>query len=100
MSRLHEDVDHVAVLVHSPPQVLLPILNLDEHFVQIPGVAQLAPTSPQRAGILRPEGAASPSNRLVGDRNPALREQVFRVAEAETETVVQPDRLTDDFGRE
>ena len=39
---LDEDVDHVAVLVHGTPQVLLPPLDLDEYLVQIPGVAHPA----------------------------------------------------------
>ena len=41
-SRLHEDVDDVAVLVHGAPQILLPPLDLHEHLVQVPGVAQAA----------------------------------------------------------
>jgi len=38
-------------------------------------------------------------NRLVGDRDSPLSEQIFRVAEAETEPVIQPHSVTDDFGR-
>ena len=37
---LDEDVDHVAVLVHGPPQVLLPASKPDEHLVQMPGVTE------------------------------------------------------------
>ncbi len=37
--RLYEDVEHVAVLVHGPPQILLPPPDLDEQFIQMPGVA-------------------------------------------------------------
>ena len=39
-SRLHEDVDDVAVFVHGAPQILLATLNRDEQFVQMPGVTQ------------------------------------------------------------
>ena len=39
---LDQDVDHVAVLVHGTPQVLLPPLDFDEYLVQIPGVAHPA----------------------------------------------------------
>ena len=41
-----QDVDHVAVLVHGPPQILLPPLDLDEYLVQMPGVAHAAPAAP------------------------------------------------------
>ena len=37
---LHEEVDHVAVLVDRRPQILLPPLNVDEQFVQVLRVAQ------------------------------------------------------------
>ena len=43
---LDQDVDHVAVLVHGPPQILLPPLDLDEYLVQMPGVAHAAPAAP------------------------------------------------------
>jgi hypothetical protein len=36
---LVEDVDHVAVLVHGPPEILLAPVDVDEQFVQIPGIA-------------------------------------------------------------
>ena len=98
-SRLDEDVDDVAVLVHGAPQILPPALNCDEEFVQIPGVAQPAPASPQGPRILRSERSTPAPNRLVGDRDTSLSQQIFRVAEAETEPVVQPDGVTDNFGR-
>ena len=45
--RLHQDVEHVAILVHGPPQILLPPPDLDEQLVQMPGVALAAPAVPQ-----------------------------------------------------
>ncbi len=44
--RRYKDVDHVAVLVHGTPQILLPPLDLDEYLVQMPGVAHAAPAAP------------------------------------------------------
>ena len=39
-------------------------------------------------------------NRLVGDRHASLREEIFGIAEAEAEPMVEPDRVADDVGRE
>ena len=94
--RLDEDVDHVAVFVHGPPQVLLPAPNPDEHLVQIPGVTLAAAPGPQAPGVVEPEGRAPLPDRLVGDGDSALGQQILDVAEAETEPVVQPHRVTDD----
>jgi len=44
--RRHQDVAHMAVLVHGPPQILLPPPDLDEQRVQMPGVALTAPPAP------------------------------------------------------
>ena len=42
-SRLHEDVDHVAVLVHGAPEILSPALNGDEDLVEMPYIVHPAP---------------------------------------------------------
>jgi len=34
-SRLHQNIDDRSVLVHSPPQVVLDSITIDEHFVQM-----------------------------------------------------------------
>ena len=39
-------------------------------------------------------------NRLVGHGDAPLSEETFGIAEAQTETVVEPDGVTDDFRRE
>ena len=37
---------------------------------------------------------------IVGDRDPALGEQIFHVPETQAEAKVEPDGLRDDVGRE
>ena len=51
-SRLHEDVDDVAVFVHRAPEILSLTLDRHEHFVQIPGVAHAAPAEAQPPRIV------------------------------------------------
>jgi hypothetical protein len=98
-SGLEKDVDHVAVMVDGPPKILLTPLNIDEQFVQVPGVAHRPPAAPQRARIRRPERATPLPNGLVGHDNAPLGEEIFRIAEAQTEPMVEPDGVTDDLGR-
>ena len=40
------------------------------------------------------------ADRLVGDRDAALRQQIFDVAKAQGEPEIEPDRLLDDLRRE
>ena len=50
-TRLHEDVQHVAVLIHRAPEILLAAVERDEEFVEMPRVALLTAPAPQRLGI-------------------------------------------------
>jgi hypothetical protein len=95
--RLDKDVDDIAVLVHGTPQILLPPLDLHEHFVQIPGVAHAAPQPPR---VVEPERQTPVPNSLVGDGDAALGQQVFGIAKTQADAVVEPDGVTDDLGRE
>ena len=98
--RLHEDVDDVAVLVHRPPEVLPLSLDGHEQLVQIPRVAHSPASAPQPPRVVEPERLTPLPNRLVGDGDAALGQQVFCIAKAKTETMIEPDGVADDFGRE
>ena len=45
-SRLHQDVEYIAVLVHSAPQILPASVECHEQLVEMPRVAQPAARSP------------------------------------------------------
>ena len=38
-SPLHQDVEHYAVLIHRPPQIVPLLVDRDEYFIQVPFVA-------------------------------------------------------------
>ena len=84
-SGLHQDVDLVPIFVDRPPQVLLPALNPDEQLIQMPDVALPTPPGPQPSSVVDPELQAPLPDRLVGDRDPAFREEILHVPETETE---------------
>jgi len=52
---LDEDLNHVAVLVDGPPEILLAAVDVHEQFVQVPGVAQASLPAPEDAGVRRTE---------------------------------------------
>jgi hypothetical protein len=56
MMRLDQDVDHVAVLIHNTPQIVLLAVDSNEDLVQVPVVAE--PTVPLKTSF-RTESTAS-----------------------------------------
>ena len=52
-ARLHQDVDHVAVLIHRKPEILLLAVDSNEDLVQVPNVAEAALAPLQRSNIVR-----------------------------------------------
>jgi hypothetical protein len=91
---LEEDVDHVAVLIDGPPQILLAPLDVHEEFVQMPGVAQASLPTPEDTSVCGTEGETPLPNRLIGHGDAPLGEEIFGISEAQTEPVVQPDRVS------
>ena len=94
--RLDENVNDIAILVHGPPQILPPPLNIHEHFVQIPGVAHAAPAVAQAPRVVESERQSPLPNRIIRDSNAALGEKIFDISETQAEPVVEPDGVADD----
>ena len=98
--RLDEDIDDISVLVDSPPEILPLALDRHKELVQVPGVAQATFPPLELSSVLRPELPTPLANGFVGDDDPPLGEEILDVSEAQTESVVEPDRVADDFLRE
>jgi hypothetical protein len=99
-ARLNQDVDHVAVLIHGPPEILLLAVDSNEHFVQVPGVSQSPLPTLQFPRIVGTELLTPQPDRLIRNNNSPLGEQILYISEAQAEAMVDPDRVTDDFCRE
>jgi hypothetical protein len=69
-------------------------------FLAATHVAQGRLPTPQATSVLRTEPPTPLSNRLVGDGDAALSEEIFGISKAHTEPVVEPNGVTDDFRRE
>jgi hypothetical protein len=78
-ARLHQNVEHVAVLVDRAPQVPLCAVDLDEHLIEVPFVAQPRTTTAQLVRVLLPEPVAPGPDPYAGVRT--IRGGGFRKAQ-------------------
>jgi hypothetical protein len=97
---LYEDIESVAVLIHSPPQIVTCAMNAEEDLVEVPLVARLGAPATALIGMRLPELLAPLPDRLVGDDDATSQQPRFDIPGAQTEAVVEPDAMADDRGRE
>ena len=89
-SRLHKNIDHVAVLIDGTPQIVPLTIDRDEHFVQKPSIAESTMPSSQSPCVVWSELSAPAAYGLAGDPNSPLRQQILDISQADTESVVEP----------
>ena len=97
---LYQYVDHVTVLVHSTPEILLLAIDPHENFVQVPDIAETTLAALQLSSILGTELLTPMSNGFIGNDNAAFGEKIFHISEAHTEAIIDPDGMANDFNRE
>jgi len=94
-----QNIDHVSILIDGPPMIEALALDGDEEFIDVPDVAEPSLFSPQSSSIGRTELLTPISDRLVRHNDAPLSEQVFDVAKAQGEPMVQPNGVADDSRR-
>ena len=95
----YQDVENISILIDCSPQVELLTLNLHEDFVYVPDVTAPPKFPSNLPSVFCPELRAPEPDRLVGDDDSTLGEQVFDIPKAECESMVEPDTMTNDLGR-
>ena len=80
---LNEDVDHIPILVNSPPQIMPLALNVHEELVQVPDVSHTTLPTPEVPCVVESELLTPLPNGLVGDDDSAFRKEVLDVSEAQ-----------------
>ena len=98
-SASYKNIDYVSILIDCSPQVVALTLDGDEEFIDVPDVAEPPLPPPQISSIGRTEFSTPVSDCFVGDKDSALREQVFYVSKAQGEPMVEPNSVADDFWR-
>ena len=96
----HQDIEDVAILVNGSPKIMTFPSDGDEQLVHVPDVPEPTLSPPQSAGVLGSKLSAPESNGFVEYSDAPLREKVFDIAKAQSEPMVQPNRVADDLGWE
>jgi hypothetical protein len=97
---LHRNTEHVALLIHRPPEIMTLPTNGEASCIQVPHVARSgAPTTPL-IGAGWPRLHTPLANPFVGHEDPAGESPRFDIAIAQTEAAIQPDFRADDLSRE
>jgi hypothetical protein len=96
---LHQQIENLAFIVDGSPKPKLPTRNHHGHLVEMPSRGRLWASTAQFSGEKRPELQNPSPHRFVGDIQPTLSEQIFDVALAEREAVIEPDGVLDDRRR-
>jgi hypothetical protein len=97
---LHQYIQHVPVLINSPPQIVLFPVDGEEDLIEMPRITGLCPPPAQLVRVVLAKCAAPLPDRLIREDDPARCQQFFYVAIAEGESILEPHGLTDNLGRE
>jgi hypothetical protein len=69
---LYQDINDIAILINSPPEILALSLNGHKHFIEVPRITQAPLSFFEFVGIIRPKLLAPLANRFVGDDDPTF----------------------------
>jgi hypothetical protein len=95
---LHKDVEHLAILIDSQPEIMLLAADADKHLIEEPFVARPWAAAPQCVGEHPAEPQAPVTDAFVADDDAAGGQDQFDVTQAEVEAVIQSDGVLDDLG--
>src|SRR5262245_33244193 len=98
-STLHQDIQHVPILIDCPPQIVVLTLDDQRHFIEVPFVARPGTAATKLIGILLAKLATPLANSFIGYDYASFKQQLFDIAKAEAEAKVQPHRVADDLDR-
>ena len=96
---LQKNIDDIAMLVDRAPQVMLFTSDLDEDFIDKECVSIARVLAAQSLGNLSPKLDAPEADQFTADGNTPFGEEVFYISVAQTESMVQPNGVTDYLGR-
>jgi hypothetical protein len=99
-SLLHQNVQDLALIVHSAPQVHAPAADLHHHLVEMPATGGRRPASAQVGCDQWPKLDHPAAYCLATDLDPALGEQLLDVPDTQGEAEIQPHSIADHLRRE
>jgi hypothetical protein len=96
---LNEDIDHIPILIDSTPEIVPLALDVHEELVHVPDVSLTTLPTSEAPSVVESELLTPLANGLMGDDDSPLCQELLNISEAQTESVIQPHRVTDDLGR-
>ncbi len=99
-ARLQKYIDHLTVLVNSSPQIVLFALNFHEYFIYIERITVALVFSTEPSGEFGSEFRAPKPDGFIAYGDAPLGEQILDIPVTEIESVVEPNGVADDIGRE
>src|SRR5215467_6555666 len=97
---LHEDVQHVIVLVDRAPGVMALPVDGQEHLIQVPLVPWLGASVLQLIRVVLPKLQTPLADGLMGHVDATLAQDLLYVAVAQREAIIEPDTMADDLAGE
>lgn len=98
-STLHQDINHLTILVHSSPEIELLAFNLDDDFIEMPLIRRLRTTAANLVGIDLGKFEAPLADRFISNLDASIEHHFLDISETEGEGEIQPDAIGDDLGR-
>ena len=99
-ARLQQNIDDVAVLIHGTQKILLLAVDPDEEFVQMPAITEATLFLLKTSGVVGSEFSAPSPDGFLRNNDSAFGQKIFNITEAQTEAMIDPHGVTDDFRRE
>jgi hypothetical protein len=96
---LDQDIQNLSFAINGAPQIDQTSVDLEIDFVEMSCHVRLRPAFAQRCCDLGSKMIDLSSHGLIGHSDPALCQEIFDVAEAESKSDIEPDRLLNDHGR-
>jgi hypothetical protein len=77
---------------------MLPSSNGNHNLVEVPNITAAWPPASEAAGVVWPELQGPPANGLIGHDDAALEQHLFDQPQAQRESEIEPNRMSDDLG--
>jgi hypothetical protein len=98
-SFLHENVQHLAILINRAPEIMAFSMNRDKHFINVPCVSQASLATSQLFGKEGAEFQTPLAHGFVTDAHPTTGQEIFDITKTKTETMVEPYGVGDNLRR-
>lgn len=99
-ARLQQNINDITVLIYGTPKILLLAVDSDEEFIQIPGIPEATLFLLKPSDVVGSEFSAPSPDGFVRNNDSAFGQKIFNITEAQTEAMIDPHGVTDDFRRE